>query len=236
MSKRTISGATPNAISSLESVDGVTPCVSLDGPTKDLFGQEVVLANHSAAQAGRQAIAMSATYGRIGEGSLNSQALQKYLENKLQALLPLGGGMKWPQTWKRRITPARRLYCLLALLARRTKEIDCSLWPTPNVVGYRSDGELKLLAPKVKNYQEYLGMSDRACQSKRSAFFPTPTVNDSKNNGSPSQRVRNTLALNCIAGGKLNPKWVAWLMGFTEEHNSYAPTATLLSRKSRKLS
>jgi len=49
-------------------------------------------------------------------------------------------------------------------------------------------------------------------------IFPTPTVNDSKNNGSKSQRERNTIALNTFFNpteqGTLNPEWVEWLMGF----------------------
>ena len=47
-------------------------------------------------------------------------------------------------------------------------------------------------------------------------MWPTPTVNDSKNNGAPSQHERRTKALNVVAGGSLNPAWVEWLMGFPE--------------------
>jgi DNA (cytosine-5)-methyltransferase 1 len=51
-------------------------------------------------------------------------------------------------------------------------------------------------------------------------LFPTPTVNDSKNNGSPSQYRRTSngkprdLQLNAVVGGALNPTWVEWLMGW----------------------
>ncbi len=45
-------------------------------------------------------------------------------------------------------------------------------------------------------------------------MWPTPTVQDSKNNGAPSQMDRNTKPLNAEAGGKLNPTWVEWLMGW----------------------
>lgn len=44
--------------------------------------------------------------------------------------------------------------------------------------------------------------------------YPTPTVNDSKNNGGPSQMERNTPNLNAALGGQLNPPWVEWLMGW----------------------
>jgi len=44
--------------------------------------------------------------------------------------------------------------------------------------------------------------------------FPTPTVNDSKNNNPPSQALRNTPPLNVVVGGNMNPAWVEWLMGW----------------------
>jgi hypothetical protein len=46
------------------------------------------------------------------------------------------------------------------------------------------------------------------------AMLPTPTVQDSKNNGGPSQQNRKTKPLNAVAGGTLNPTWVEWLMGY----------------------
>jgi hypothetical protein len=45
-------------------------------------------------------------------------------------------------------------------------------------------------------------------------FYPTPTTQDDKNNGSISQQKRNTPPLNSVAGGPLNPNWVEWLMGY----------------------
>ena len=48
-------------------------------------------------------------------------------------------------------------------------------------------------------------------------MWPTPTVNDSKKNGGPSQlrdREKKGKNLNAKAGGSLNPEWVEWLMGF----------------------
>lgn len=48
--------------------------------------------------------------------------------------------------------------------------------------------------------------------------LPTPTVNDSKNNGGPSQQRRAehgfSSTLNQEIGGRLNPDWVEWLMGW----------------------
>ena len=64
----------------------------------------------------------------------------------------------------------------LPTLERRTDASESGYWPTPNTVGYRSDGELLMLSRKLDNHQEYLAMTDRACRSKRERYWPTPTV------------------------------------------------------------
>jgi hypothetical protein len=53
--------------------------------------------------------------------------------------------------------------------------------------------------------------------------WPTPTVQDSKNNGAPSQLQRNALSLNALVGGPLNPPWVEWLQGWPIGWTAYAP-------------
>ena len=58
-------------------------------------------------------------------------------------------------------------------------------------------------------------------------LLPTPTTQDAKNNGGPSQRERNTPPLNAVAGGSLNPAWVAWLMGWPVNWESLEPLATM---------
>ena len=58
------------------------------------------------------------------------------------------------------------------------------------------------------------------------AQFPTPTVQDAKNNGSQSQQKRNTPPLNVVAGGQLNPTWVEWLMGWPIGWTDLKPLAT----------
>lgn len=45
-------------------------------------------------------------------------------------------------------------------------------------------------------------------------MFPTPTCQDAHNNGGPSQHRRKVTPLNAVIGGKLNPTWVEWLMGW----------------------
>ena len=51
-----------------------------------------------------------------------------------------------------------------------------STWPTPNCDGFRSDGELAILARTLTSHAEYMGMSHHAASSKRERYWPTPTV------------------------------------------------------------
>ena len=68
------------------------------------------------------------------------------------------------------------------------------------------------------------------------AMFPTPTVQDASNNGGASQYQRNSLPLNAVAGGALNPKWVEWLMGFPLGWTALDASETPSSRKLSKSS
>jgi hypothetical protein len=65
-------------------------------------------------------------------------------------------------------------------------------------------------------------------------LLPTPTVQDASNNAGPSQYGRNSLPLNAVAGGSLNPTWVEWLMGFPLGWTALDASATPSSRKSLK--
>jgi hypothetical protein len=79
------------------------------------------------------------------------------------------------------------------------------LYPTPTVHG---DYNRKGSSAKSGN-----GLATFVKQQ----MLPTPTVNDSKNNSPPSQHRsngRHSNPLNVVAGGRLNPAWVEWLMGF----------------------
>jgi hypothetical protein len=44
--------------------------------------------------------------------------------------------------------------------------------------------------------------------------WPTPTAHNAKEINAPSEKNRNTPTLAAQAGGKLNPTWTEWLMGF----------------------
>lgn len=103
-----------------------------------------------------------------------------------------------------------------------------ALWPTPTVKG---------------NYNK-VGLSARSGDGLATAvakaegkMYPTPTARDWKS-GASNQHGKNALPLNEVVHitqpGPLNPKWVAWLMGFHIEWISSVLLETPSSLKSRK--
>lgn len=107
------------------------------------------------------------------------------------ATLPRWGMMRGGECWE------------LAPWELRTEEIGSGLG-------------LTLLTPKVHGNHNApkAGTKRGAGLSTAVKMLPTPTAQISKNNGSASQMRRNTLPLDAVAGGPLNPLWVEWLMGW----------------------
>lgn len=59
-------------------------------------------------------------------------------------------------------------------------------------------------------------MKDIDWSRKIGALLPTLTAQDAKNNAGPAQYDRNTFPMNVIAGGKLNPRFCEWMMGYSD--------------------
>jgi hypothetical protein len=85
------------------------------------------------------------------------------------------------------------------------KGVERGLWPTPRSTDGSHGG--RVTPRKSRN-------GGNLIEAVSKEMFPTPTVNDSKNNGAPSQAKRNSPNLNSVIGGSLNPTWVEWLMGW----------------------
>jgi hypothetical protein len=128
------SEATRNVISSEALADGRLPCVSPDGPTTDLFGQEVVRASPSRPPARARRPMTNATCGLRGFLSSASAALEQSLVSKLRRRLDGAGSTLFSLTWSRKATPAHRPYYQLAALARPISGSDCGSWPTPRAL------------------------------------------------------------------------------------------------------
>lgn len=149
----------------------------------------------------------------------------------------LGGLVEFSETWPRWGSMRNGECWEQPMLERRTSETESGLWPTPNCIGFRSDGELQMLAKKLTDRAEYVAMSHRACRSKRERFWPTPTSRDHKGVG-PNGRIRDgKLQLDTLdravhhqnGSGSLNPTWVEWLMGWPTEWTALKPLETAKS-------
>ena len=67
-------------------------------------------------------------------------------------------------------------------------------------------------------------------QGQWEQFWPTPTSHNAKEGGYPAEHTRNTPTLSAKAGGKLNPQWVEWLMGWPIDHTASKQLETVKSR------
>lgn len=93
----------------------------------------------------------------------------------------------------------------------RTNWAPGKLWPTPNTkdgTPPRSIESLKAMIADKRNRK------NKPSNLREVMLWPTPTAQDAKNNGAPSQMERNTKLLNAEIGGSLNPEWVCALMGY----------------------
>jgi DNA (cytosine-5)-methyltransferase 1 len=94
-------------------------------------------------------------------------------------------------------------------------------WPTPDAnCGQR--GTQPNWTPKRKSGQTAQYTINQAVRDR----FPTPTAHNAKECNSPSEKNRNTPTLATHAGGKLNPMWVEWLMGWPLAWTDLKPLET----------
>jgi hypothetical protein len=95
-------------------------------------------------------------------------------------------------------------------------------WPTPDAnCGQR--GTQPKWTPKRKSGQPAQYTINQAVRDK---MFLTPTAHNAKECNAPSEQNRNTPTLATHAGGKLNPTWVEWLMGWPLGWTDLKPLAT----------
>jgi hypothetical protein len=95
-------------------------------------------------------------------------------------------------------------------------------WPTPDANSGKR-GAQPNWTPKRKSGQPAQYTINQAVRDK---MFPTPTCHNAKECASPSEYNRNTPTLATHAGGKLNPTWVEWLMGWPLEWTDLKPLET----------
>ena len=113
----------------------------------------------------------------------------------------------------------------LALMARK------GLWPTPTVCGNhnrkgasKTSGDGLATAVAMSLTRTSSGFMDAPIV--RGTLLPTPTAHNAKETGAASQMGRNTVQLWDLMGGKLNPQWVEWLMGWPIGHTDLKQSET----------
>lgn len=98
----------------------------------------------------------------------------------------------------------------LPMLEQTTRETESGLsesWPTP-----RSCSAMAATITPESAWSKKRNANLKTIVGKR--MFPTPTCHNSKEGAYPAEYSRNTPTLATHAGGKLNPMWVEWLMGW----------------------
>ena len=196
MSRQLTLSLTTSAISSPVSRAGPSHSSSQVGQQSDLSGRAVSHVRLSARQAKELGLMTTGTYGQRSFGSSSSVALQSSLASRLVQKLPLNGGISWRLTWKERTTPHLRQICQLQASGLHTNGADYFGWPTPKASREGKERiDMLLKGQRRSGAAVQMGLA-RAAQL---AVWSTPTVNDSKNNGSPSQMLRKAPALNCQA-------------------------------------
>jgi hypothetical protein len=80
------------------------------------------------------------------------------------------------------------------------------IWPTPtcNMIS----GGANHASPSVLAGNHGLNLTGAV------AMWPTPTAHIAKETNAPSEALTNQPTLGSLVGGKLNPMWVEWLMGW----------------------
>jgi hypothetical protein len=106
----------------------------------------------------------------------------------------------------------------------RTYENELSLWPTPTAVTRPMEGNVRIYRSMIEagimteaEANAILGKPVTDPQGKLPRW-PTPVASDAWTDGLKSSQQkdgsRHSLNLPSAVGGKLNPTWVEWLMGF----------------------
>ena len=229
-----------DAISSVVSVDGNTPCRSPAGRKTQKSGQDQSPASHSPLLASSVAPQMSGTCGQSSAGLSPSAVLQSCLASRLVANLDVNGSPEYELTWKSWDMPSGPPICRLRALARRTSGNDCGGWRTPT----KSDGR----GSSGKNREgRQIQLVDEV-----KATWPTPSARDWRD-GRSNQHGKNSRPLNEVAmlshgaeqnlstaatesTGQLSVDFVRWLLGFPAEYLNCAPSAIRSYRSSRRSS
>jgi hypothetical protein len=99
------------------------------------------------------------------------------------------------------------------------------MWLTPRASDVGSGEKNTTFIKRMGDRTERCAQS-LAAQVNNPATWPTPTAHNAKETNAPNEALRNEPTLASRVGGKLNPTWVEWLMGWPLEWTDLKPLAT----------
>ena len=164
-----MSEATTDAIFSLESEAGSSPCSSPGG--KGQSGPAPVRVSRSASPARAQGKRTPDTCGPLFTASSPSADLQSCLASRLQALTDCSGSPEYALTWKDQDMPWGPPICRLRALGRRTSDNGFGGWPTPRTAD--GDKNVRTAAGAAKEALRKGPMNDLSTATQM-AGWPTP--------------------------------------------------------------
>lgn len=228
--KRGTLKVSPSAISSPESVVGLSPSSSQESATEPRSGREARRASRLAQQENSSDNLTLGTLRQYSSTSSASAALQDCLGSKLRQQLENRGCAIYKLTWKEKVTPSGLPYSQLAASAPRTNATDSSSertnWPTPtanNGTGAGASGRegglnlqtavqmaawvTPILNDATGSTHCYSGPEKKIClklpgQVKQAAW-PTPRAVDGEKNSRTVEGALKELArgkLSCVPG------------------------------------
>lgn len=109
------------------------------------------------------------------------------------------------------------------------------MWPTPVASDHLANNSETLDSWEKRAAQKKeQGINLHFALRHAVQMWPTPTMHNAKEVAYPAEYLRKTPTLVAEAGGKLNPQWVEWLMGFPDGHTDLNSLETQSYPKSQK--
>ena len=194
------------------------------GQTIDMFGQGAAPARISVSQESAKVLAAIETCGLVGSGSSISGVLMLSLVSRLQTRL--NGLIGPPATWRTKVTPSGRWLFRLTPSEQVTVERGSGLLPTPTATDWKGAVVGEALE-KRRDHPRGVRLEEHIMR-----LLPSPTAGSSHSSGRLDEwGGKNRLGGTVAGRQRLNPSFVADLMGYPEGWANCAPTAMPSSRK-----